>query len=216
VKSLEISDTDRQAEEADVRSLLHKLKRNINREESFRQLFAIYYPRVRGSFFYSLPWEERKDLTQEVFLRVFRGLEGCPEDVEGFERWLAAVVRNVLRNWFQRSRRFKRQGQEVSFSSLSGEDDALELEVKDFREPSGEAALQRLLEGERARLLHQAIEKMPEQMRACVMLRVGQDRSYREVAGLLGLALGTVKAHLHQARERLRSALGAYFEDFEL
>lgn len=197
-----------------IRSLLYKLRRNIDRDESFGQLFAIYYPRVRG-FFLCLPLEERKDLAQEVFLRVFRGLERCPEDVEGFERWLAAVSRNVLRNWLQKSRRLKRRGWETPFSTVSG-DDAEEPELKDPRDHPRGAALQRLLEGERARLLREAVGRMPEQMRACVMLRVGQDRSYREIAALLGLAQGTVKAHLHQARERLRKTLGSYFEDYEL
>jgi len=198
-----------------VLSLLHKLKRGFDREESFRLLFRIYYPRIRGSFSHIVPPEERKDLTQEVFLRIHRGLESCPGDVAGFERWLFTVAHNVFLSWLQKSQRLKRRGWEVPLSSTH-EEDAGEPEIKDPREPLRGAALKRLLEEERARLLHQAIGKMPEQMRACVMLRVGQDRSYGEIASLLGLAEGTVKAHLHRARVWLRTALGSYFEDFEL
>ena len=197
-----------------VGSLLRKLKEGD--DESFRQLFAIYYARVRGFFSPRLLLEDRKDLTQEVFLRVYRGLEGCPEDIEGFERWLFTVARNVLLSWLEKSRRLKRQGWEVPLTGAFGEDETGVPEIKDPREPARGAALKRLLEGERSRLLHQAIEKMPEQMRACVRLRVGQDRSYAEIASILGLAEGTVKAHLHRARVWLRTALGSYFEDFEL
>lgn len=198
-----------------VLSLLRNLKRHIDREESFRRLYKIYYSRIYHSFRGAqLSPEDRKDVTQDVFLRVYRGLEGCPEDVEGFERWLTTVARNAFRTWFQKTRRLKRSGLEVPLSDSSGEEGA--PEVQDPRDPSGGAALEALLEEERARLLHRAIDEMPEQMRACVLLRVGQDRTYAEIARLLGLAEGTVKAHLHRARMWLRTALGSHFEDFDV
>ena len=197
-----------------ILSLLRKLKDGIDRDESFRQLFAIYYARVRRSFPHRVPPEERQDLIQEVFLRVYRGLRGWPEDVEGFEHWLFAVARNVYRNWLQSRQRLKRQGWEVSLSGTLKEDG--ESELADAQKPPQDTVLEHLLQGERARLLHRAIEDMPEQMRACVLLRVGQDLKYREISTALGLAEGTVKAHLNRAKMWLRNALGPYFEDFDL
>jgi RNA polymerase sigma-70 factor (ECF subfamily) len=62
-------------------------------------------------------------------------------------------------------------------------------------------------------VLREAIEKLPEQMRKCLMLRVYQEMKYREIATLLRLSPETVKVHLFQARRRLREDLGPYFHD---
>ena len=52
---------------------------------------------------------------------------------------------------------------------------------------------------------------LPPQMKACLVLRVYHDLKYREVADRLRLSIDTVKAHLFQARQRLKSELGEYF-----
>jgi RNA polymerase sigma-70 factor (ECF subfamily) len=196
--------------------LLRRLKAGQAREECFRLLFKAYYSRVHNSFpAQRVSREDREDLTQEVFLRVYRSIEDCPEDVEGFERWLFTIARNVFLTWLQKSSRLKRRGLEVQPDS-AGEGGFGETELREPHDSARGAALDRILVGERAELLHRAIREMPEQMRACVLMRVGQDRTYREIARLLGLAEGTVKAHLHRARMWLRTALGPYFEDFDL
>ncbi len=197
-------------------SLLRDLNRGIAREERFQRLFEIYYGRVRGGCFRRLPPAEREDLTQQVFLKVLSGLGRLPEDLEGFERWLSVVARNVLRSWWTWSTRQKRRGREATLAADGTDGSAALPELEEANEPAHGTALERLLAEERARLLREAIESMPGQMRACIRLRVGQERSHREIASLLGLAEGTVKAHLHHARERLRSELGSYFEGFEL
>jgi RNA polymerase sigma-70 factor (ECF subfamily) len=70
-----------------------------------------------------------------------------------------------------------------------------------------------LLAGERSRLLREAIGKLPEQMRKCLLLRVDQEMRYKEIAVVLRLSPETVKVHLFQARKRLREELGPYFGD---
>jgi RNA polymerase sigma-70 factor, ECF subfamily len=185
----------------ELERLLYKLKRNVDRDACFGQMFRHYYSRVRH-IFRGIP-EESEDLTQDVFLRVFRSLETCPEDIPGFERWLSTVAHNVLRSTLQRLRRSKRQGWKVPLSTVLGEG-AESFEPEDPNIPPRDVML---IEDERARMLAQAIERMPEMMYACVALRIGQNRTYEEIALVLGLAVGTVKAHLHHAREWLRKEL---------
>ena len=72
---------------------------------------------------------------------------------------------------------------------------------------------QAALDHERSRLLREAIERLPEQMRKCLMLRVYQDLKYREIAVVVRLSIETVKAHLFAARRRLQQELGDYFHD---
>jgi RNA polymerase sigma factor (sigma-70 family) len=70
-----------------------------------------------------------------------------------------------------------------------------------------------MLRKERTRLLRDAIERLPEQMRKCLVLRVYHEMKYREIATVLKLSPETVKVHLFQARRRLQADLGDYFRD---
>ena len=72
---------------------------------------------------------------------------------------------------------------------------------------SAETPLDGVLRKEARRKLGEAMEGLPEQERACVTLRVYHDLSHREIAELLEIAVGTVKAHLHHARRKLRVRL---------
>ena len=72
----------------------------------------------------------------------------------------------------------------------------------------GEEMLQR----ERALVLRQAIDRLPEQMRKCLVLRVDHEMRYKEIAMVLRLSPETVKVHLAHARRRLQEELGPYFE----
>lgn len=74
-----------------------------------------------------------------------------------------------------------------------------------------EEPLHDMLEEERSRLLRNALEELPPQMRRCVQLRV-QDLRYREIAEILKVSIDTVKAHLYQARQLLKAKLGDYYQ----
>jgi RNA polymerase sigma factor (sigma-70 family) len=64
-----------------------------------------------------------------------------------------------------------------------------------------------VLERERTVALSQAIQGLPEQMRTCFLLRYDQGRKYKEIAVLMKISIDTVKAHLFQARKRLKLEL---------
>ena len=68
-----------------------------------------------------------------------------------------------------------------------------------------------MLTGERSRLLREALEELPPQMKKAVLLRVTGDMKYREIAEEMEVSIETVKAHLYQARQHLRDRLSDYF-----
>jgi RNA polymerase sigma-70 factor (ECF subfamily) len=72
------------------------------------------------------------------------------------------------------------------------------------------------LKDERAQVLRQELYKLPAQMRGCIFLRAYQGLKVREIAIILRISEGTVKAHLFQARQRLHEVLADYFDDSEL
>ena len=171
------------------------------REEDFRRLFDLYYPRVLHFFARrGFAPQDCQDLTQETFLGIYRGIGTFRRDAR-FETWLFTIATNAWRKRLRHGTAGKREGQEVP----------LEPEVgPDAKEP---AADEDMLRRERSRRLREAVEKLPEQMRRCLTLRVYQEMKYREIAALLRLSPETVKVHLFQARRRLREELGPYFAD---
>ena len=191
---------------------VERWQKGIDREESFHQIFRQYYRLVRSFFARrSRSEEEIEDLVQETFFRVHRNLDHFRGESK-FETWLFQVSANVYKNAVRSQTTQKRDAQEVSWdevatSSAAGEDSSIPREVRE------NGPLDDLLQDERSRLLHSAMQELPPQMRRCVELRVGQDMKYREIAALMDVSIDTVKAHLFQARQLLKKKLGDYFAE---
>lgn len=178
-------------------------------EREFRHLFDRLFPSV-VCFFQRQGFEreESRDLAQETFLRVYRGMGGFRQEAR-IETWLFKIARNIAHNARRHDNAARRQHEEVSL------EDALE-KGKPLPRATGPAAagspsdpLADLLENERAGALRQAVEKLPPKMRQVLLLRVDQSLKYREIAVLLEVSIETVKAHLHQAKSSLIARLGS-------
>ncbi|MFL6263011.1 MAG: RNA polymerase sigma factor [Thermoanaerobaculia bacterium] len=191
-----------------VQGLIEQLQSGASRDEAFRRLFDLYSPRLYHFFTRrGFPHQECLDLTQETFLGIYRGMEGYRRDAS-FETWLFKIATNAYRKRLRWGAAGKRGGQEVP---LEDEDDGGPVEriaAADAPAPGEE-----VLRKERSRLLRQAIDRLPEQMRKCLVLRVDQELKYREIAVLMRLSPETVKVHLLKARKKLQEELGPYFQD---
>ncbi|HEY7213575.1 MAG TPA: sigma-70 family RNA polymerase sigma factor [Thermoanaerobaculia bacterium] len=189
-----------------VQRVIERLQTGASREEDFRRLFDGYYPRLVHFFSRrGFPPQDCLDLTQETFLGIYRGIGTFRRDAR-FETWLFKIATNAYRKRLRWGAAEKREAKEVPLEA--GE------EPERNEPPASEASAgEEMLRRERSRVLREAIEKLPEQMRKCLMLRVYQEMKYREIATLLRLSPETVKVHLFQARRRLREDLGPYFHD---
>lgn len=174
----------------------------------FRQLFDRLHPSV-VYFFQRQGFgrEESRDLAQDTFLRVYRGMSGFREDAR-IETWLFKIAKNIACNARRHDQAIRRRHEEVPLET------ALELGQPIFpatRLSPGPGLLDplaELLQGERARALRQAIEALPPRMRQVLQLRVDQTLKYKEIAELLAVSIETVKAHLYQAKSLLTARLG--------
>lgn len=128
------------------------------------------------------------DLSQEVFLRAYRGLVGF-EGRARFSTWLYRIGYNAYLNHRSRSR------------ELASLPEGYESRVA---APESEQALVRT---DMRRDLEWAIAALPDRYRAVVTLYYLQDVSYPEIAEILSVPLGTVKTHLHRAKRMLRETL---------
>ncbi|MEM9557570.1 MAG: RNA polymerase sigma factor [Acidobacteriota bacterium] len=176
-------------------------RRGDRREESFRTLFEVYYPPVRAFFAKRLRGvDESLDLTQETFTRVYRSLADYRGDGP-FGAWLFRIAWNVLHD--------RRSGATAAFHDRQLRFDDVETSrgVSDSRDCTANldarSALERVLDGETRRQLRDAVTRLPTQRRRCIVLWAYHELSYEQIATTLQLSIGTVKAHLSQARRQL-------------
>ena len=134
---------------------------------------------------------DAEDLTQEVFVRVFRSLSTYTPGT--FQGWLHRITTNLFLD-------LARRRQRIRFDSLP--DDAPERLAG--REPSpAEAYDDSHLDAD----IQAALEALPPEFRAAVVLCDIEGLSYEEIAATLGVKLGTVRSRIHRGRSQLRAAL---------
>ncbi|MCP3964043.1 MAG: RNA polymerase sigma factor [bacterium] len=170
-------------------------------EANFKIVFEVFY-RPLQRFFTKKGFlaEEAQDLTQETLLGIYRGVRRFRHEAR-FETWLYRVATTTYLKRLRSGSAAKRSGVETPYDEVA-------IDTPSVAAPEGQ--LDGVLDEEKRRAMREAIEELPEKMRKCLTLRVYQDLSYREIAVVMKLKINTVKAHLFQAREKLRGKLEAY------
>ncbi len=180
-------------------------QRGIERERNFRFLFEIFYDPTRHFLARRVSsHEDCLDLTQETFLRVYRGLEGYRGEAQ-FGTWVFRIAFNTYLKWLRRARADDKGPEAVKGAEeleAAWDDDQM-VAVSSAGSP-----LDDVLQNERRMVLRRAIEELPEQMRRCTELRIYHDLSYREIAAVMRRSIETVKVHLFQARKKLKGSFG--------
>jgi RNA polymerase sigma-70 factor, ECF subfamily len=131
-----------------------------------------------------------EDVTQDVFMRLYRRLGDYQPERAAFTTWLHRITVNACLN--------ARRPRLLAWLSL---DRRQGLAVP--TPPPIELALH----SEQQRRVWQAVQRLPIKLRAAVVLRYYHDMSYEEVAQALGCPVGTVRSRLHAAHARLRDTL---------
>jgi RNA polymerase sigma-70 factor (ECF subfamily) len=191
-------------DEEEIRRLIVAIQAGREREENARRLWRIFYPRL-FSHFRHLGWsrEDSEDLTQESLLGVLRGIEAFRFGSK-CETWLFQIANHAYAN-FLRGRSAEKRGKkrEESLESVL-ENDPGRLGEGSLLPPR---QLEGLIDRERLEKVEALVAAMPDQMRTCFGLRYDHGYKYREIAVLMRISIQTVRAHLHQARERLKREL---------
>ena len=187
------------------RRLVELIQAGTDVEANFGRLHELHVRRIRNFFLQrGFAKEEADDLTQDVFLRVFRGIASFRLE-SGFKTWLFEIADHVYQNELRRRGAGKRKGWETSIETGGQDEDGKPAAIEP--PPSEPRALKDVLDREQAEALSRAIQDLPEQMRTCFLLRYSQGRKYKEIAVIMKISIDTVKAHLFQAKKRLRLEL---------
>ena len=139
---------------------------------------------------------EAQDLTQEVFLRVFKTLKTFRSGEGSFTVWLNRLTRNLLIDHYRRTR-------------LDRATDSIEDQLPVLEETAAiEARTDRILAGrEASEVLQAALQKLSPDLRETVILRDIEELEYREIAQVLNVPEGTVKSRLNRGRAELARIL---------
>ncbi|MEU0789799.1 RNA polymerase sigma factor SigE [Amycolatopsis sp. NPDC005961] len=133
---------------------------------------------------------DAEDLTQETFIRVFRSLASYKPGT--FEGWLHRITTNLFLDMARRRSRVRMEGLPDDTDRIVGDDPSPEQVFSDTHlDPDLQAAL----------------DELPPEFRAAVVLCDVEGLSYEEIGATLGVKLGTVRSRIHRGRQALRASL---------
>jgi len=147
--------------------------------------------------------DDAQDLTQEVFIKMYRTLESYDADRGAFTTWITTMTRNLLVDHFRKT---KQDRVTDSLDTVASEhEDAMPLseKIQDTALPP-DARVQSRETGE---TVHRALQKLSPELREAVILRDLQDMDYRDIATVLKVPEGTVKSRINRGRAELARLL---------
>jgi len=181
-------------------------------EEAFSWLIAQYSQPV-----YSLVYRvlddpsDAADTTQEVFIKVFRGIRNFNAD-SSLKTWIYRIALHEASNhrrWW-----FRHKFRETSIEPGSGFDDHHGVALKDTLVDDGKSPLENVYDEELAARVEHELKALPEPYRTTVILRDIEDLSYEQIAEVMETSLGTVKSRLVRGRDALRKKLERHLSSF--
>jgi len=134
---------------------------------------------------------DAEDLTQEVFVRVFRSLSSYTPGT--FEGWLHRITTNLFLDMARRKQRIRFEGLADDTAARLGGSEPTPAEAFDERHLDDD--------------IQAALKALAPEYRAAVILCDIEGLSYEEIAATLGVKLGTVRSRIHRGRAQLRAAL---------
>ncbi len=147
--------------------------------------------------------DDAQDLTQEVFIKMYRTLNSYDMDRGAFMTWVTTITRNLLVDHFRKS---KQDRMTDSLDSAPSEhEDAMPLseQIPDKSAPADSRVHSR----ETRETIHRALQRLSPDLREAVILRDLQDMDYREIATVLKVPEGTVKSRINRGRAELARLL---------
>jgi RNA polymerase sigma-70 factor (ECF subfamily) len=134
---------------------------------------------------------DAEDVAQDAFVRAFKFFGGFRG--ENGRSWLLSIVRNTCYNWLEKNRR-------KELGTVFDE----KIHIIEDESASPEAALSKRFDAE---MVRQAMEDLPVEFREVLVLREMEDMSYKEIASIAGIPMGTVMSRLARGRKLMQQSL---------
>ena len=161
-----------------------------------RRIYNICY-RFTGS------QDDAEDLTQEVFIRIYKTLKSYDLERGAFTTWITTMTRNLLVDHFRKSKQ-DRMTDSMDAAPAADEDAPTLGEQIQDEKPRPDATV---ATKETQKIVQMALQKLSPELREAVILRDLQDMDYREIADALKVPEGTVKSRINRGRTELARLL---------
>jgi RNA polymerase sigma factor (sigma-70 family) len=161
--------------------------------------FKILFDKYRQPLFFHIlklvrDREVIEDLLQEIFLKAFDNIASFNPDY-AFSTWLYRITTNHSIDYL-RKKKLKTFSLDEPVQTRDG---TMSIEVEDESQSTDDLIMKK----QRSIILREALDSLPDKYRDIIKMRHVEELSYQEIADLLDLPLGTVKAHIFRARELL-------------
>jgi len=180
-------------------------------EEAFAWLISMYHQPIYSLIYRTIPNpSEAADYTQEVFVKVFRGISGFHGEAS-LRTWIYRIALHEASN----QRRFwsRHRRQEITIETETGEShDGHPISIKDTLVDEQESPFEMAAHAEIQARVEAELRQVPEPFRTVVVLRDIEGFAYEEIAEILHTNIGTVKSRLMRGRAHLKSRLAPFVE----
>jgi RNA polymerase sigma-70 factor (ECF subfamily) len=195
-----------EARDPDVKLML-QVKNDV--QGAFDVLVERYQNRLLGVMYHLVGrLDEAEDLTQDVFLRVYRARKGYRPRAK-FSTWLFTIANNLASNHL----RGKGRNPTVAFGNLSSGSQGIPAgNAVSGREGTPSAAMRK---AELSDIVQEALSGLGEDQKLAVLLNKFEEMSYAEIAEIMGRSEGAIKSLLARARTNLREQLEPYLRTGE-
>lgn len=164
------------------------LKKSKNNEASFSSIVEQWWNKIFSFILFKIKnYDDAKELTQEVFLKIYINLENFNPSFK-FSTWAFKIAQNISIDYLRKKHFFS-------------------LELSEESAISSKTPLHNLIKVEEDKKIWEAVEKLPEDYREVIILRHLHELPYEEISKILNLKLGTVKNRIFKARQMLADLL---------
>ncbi|AMO94971.1 RNA polymerase sigma factor, sigma-70 family protein [Collimonas fungivorans] len=143
--------------------------------------------------------QDAEDVVQEAYLRAFKFFDGFHGDDS--RAWLLTIVRNTFYTWYQEQ---QKQRQETAFDEEMHDFGAVDVAGMAFADNNPETLL---MQKDSERQLQQALQALPLEFREVMVMRELEELSYKQIAAIVGIPIGTVMSRLGRGRKLLAAIL---------
>ncbi len=180
------------------------MSKNLNERDKTTKFETIALPHLDAAYnlarWLSRDEQNAEDLVQTAFMRAFNFFDGFRG--EDARAWILAIVRNV---YFTSLRDNQNEKNDVSY------EEGMFDQVDNVTNPSAydisNSPESVMACGDVKRVVNQALDNLPQQFREVLVLKELQDLSYKEIAEVIGIPIGTVMSRLSRGRDMLRESL---------